>query len=422
MNREELTRQSVAAVHVPYRTDSLSVFPRHAERVTAPSAITPGSSAQRQQAHETATSEPVPALAGVTASAASGTSGSSKHEKLIHVLETGPLRVAVQCAVRVGEASWLEVVVSLERGADLLRFDCVAEWHERHQLLKAEFPFEIMPAQGVASFEIQYGYAARANHSNTSWDEARYEVCAQRWADCSEHGFGCSLLNDCKHGHSVLGSTMSLSLLRAPKTPDPTADMGHHVFSYALRPHAGSALDAHTLRAAVAFNTPLRLSSSTHSMGSTSAALSARPLPPACFFWVEGHDSCSGNSRDESAITTATAAIASAIILDAVKLAEDGSGDVILRLYEAHGGRATATVRTASLFKRAYRTNLMEEPFDGAAAGVSASLDASVTPQLGTSLQLTLRPFEVATLRLSPTSVGNGGVDNGAVRVEGGKL
>ena len=47
-----------------------------------------------------------------------------------------------------------------------------------------------------------------------------------------------------------------------------------------------------------------------------------------------------------------------AIILDAVKQAEDGSADIILRLYEAHGGRATATVRTAAMIQRAYRTNV----------------------------------------------------------------
>jgi alpha-mannosidase len=183
----------------------------------------------------------------------------------------------------------------------------------------------------VASFEIQYGHATRNNHTNTSWDEAQYEVCAQRWADLSEHGFGVSLLNDNKHGHSVIGSTLSLSLLRAPKTPDPTADMGRHVFSYALMPHSGSPLDAETTKAAMDYNTPL--------------------VTAVCGGGGGGDGTPAIFRADETA----------GVILDTVKLAEDGGG-VVLRLYEAHGGRSTALVRSAATFGSAHRCNLMEEP------------------------------------------------------------
>ena len=75
-------------------------------------------------------------------------------------------------------------------------------------------------------------------------DRAQYEVPGHRWADLSEHGFGAALLTDCKYGYSCHGNELRISLLRAPKSPDPEADMGRHAFAYALLPHAGGWRDA----------------------------------------------------------------------------------------------------------------------------------------------------------------------------------
>ncbi|EQB78107.1 hypothetical protein CB1_000590075 [Camelus ferus] len=75
--------------------------------------------------------------------------------------------------------------------------------------------------------------------------------------DLSEHGFGLALLNDCKYGASVQGSVLSLSLLRAPKSPDATVDMGRHEFTYALMPHeAVTSWSGATLLAPCPFRTP----------------------------------------------------------------------------------------------------------------------------------------------------------------------
>jgi len=88
-----------------------------------------------------------------------------------------------------------------------------------------------------ATYEIQYGHLERNVHTNTSWDEAKFEVCAHKWADLSDHGFGLSLLNDCKYGYAVRKDALDLALLRAPKSPDWDADQGAHLFTYALLPH-----------------------------------------------------------------------------------------------------------------------------------------------------------------------------------------
>ena len=87
-----------------------------------------------------------------------------------------------------------------------------------------------------ATYEIQYGHVERPTHANTRWDVARFEVCAHKWADLSEPGYGVALLNDCKYGYDIPGNVMRLSLLRAPPGPIPEADRGHHRFAYACSP------------------------------------------------------------------------------------------------------------------------------------------------------------------------------------------
>ena len=96
------------------------------------------------------------------------------------------------------------------------------DWHEEHTLLKVCFRLAVHAR--TATYEMPFGYAERPTHWSTSWDRARYEVPGHRWADLSEHGFGVALLNDCKYGWSCLGDELRLSLLRAPRMPDPDAD------------------------------------------------------------------------------------------------------------------------------------------------------------------------------------------------------
>ena len=73
--------------------------------------------------------------------------------------------------------------------------------------------------------------------------------------------------------------------------------------------------------------------------------------------------------------------------IDAVKLADDGSGDLIVRLHEACGDRAPITVSATNRIGEAWRCNLMEHPQRGEEVGDGA-------------LALSLQPFELVTLRL----------------------
>ena len=235
-------------------------------------------------------------------------------------------------------------------------FETEVEWRQRHQLLKAVFPLELHTTQ--AAYEIQFGHVYRPTHSNTSWDAAKFEVCAHKWADLSENGYGVSLLNDCKYGHSAEGSTLTLSLLKSATYPDPEADQGHHTFTYSLLPHAGDFRKAGTIQESYCLNQPLM----------------AAPLPgdgaglPGTFSLVH----CDQPN----------------IILETVKQAEDGE-DLIVRFYEAFDRRVRATLTLGIPFSGAEVCDLMEDPIAGAEISVN-----------GQDITLPVRNFEIVTLRI----------------------
>jgi alpha-mannosidase len=192
----------------------------------------------------------------------------------------------------------------------------------------------------------------RPTHRNTSWDGARFEVCAHRFADLSEPGYGVALLNDGKYGHSARDNVLGISLLRGPLYPDPLADEGEHRFTYSLFPHPGDWAQAGVAREAHALNSPLIVAE-------------GRAEPAAYgFLEAEGLE----------------------LALGALKPAEDGRGE-ILRLYEPHGARGECTLRFAGPPESVQRTNLLEEP-----EGTVEVRDDTV--------HLPVRPFEVVTLRI----------------------
>jgi alpha-mannosidase len=237
------------------------------------------------------------------------------------VLSPGPLRAEVAFTRRVGERSSLRQVVRLDADAKRVEVHTEADWHEEHALLKVCFPLAVRAAN--ATYEMPFGFAERPTHFSTSFDRARYEVPGHRFADLSEHGFGAAILTDSKYGYSCLGNELRVSLLRAPKSPDPDADMGRHVFAYALYPHAGGWREGGVLAEAIRFNAPLR--------------------------WTEGIGTSFALTTDPN------------VVLDTIKRGER-SDDLVLRLYETHGARGTARVRLRDAPRRARVANALEEP------------------------------------------------------------
>jgi alpha-mannosidase len=239
----------------------------------------------------------------------------------------------------------------LDAGSRVLRFECEVDWQEEHKLLKVAFPVAVRSPR--ATYEIQFGHVERTTHENTSWDQARFEVCAHRWADLGEAGYGVALLNDCKYGYDIHGSVMRLSLLRAPTHPDPAADRGSHRFTYALMPHRGDFREAGVIAAAEDLNAPLRV---------------AR-----------------GGARGERSLVEVDTP---QVVVEAIKRAED-SDALIVRLYEAWGGRCAARLRTTLPASRAYLCDLLERNLE----------EVSVTDGV---IRLELGPFKILTLKLEP--------------------
>ncbi len=239
------------------------------------------------------------------------------------IVEAGPLRGALEFEVEISPKSRLKQIVSLTAISHQLVFDTQVDWYESHKFLKVAFPFNLRAA--AATYEIQFGYLQRPTHFNNRWDMARFEVCAHRWADYAEPDYGVALLNDSKYGYAAHGNVMRLSLLRAPKSPDPQADMGNHAFRYALLPHTGTAMEAGVIEAGYSFNNPLLV-----------YPTQAEPTSQS-FFQVTG----------------------GSLVLDTVKKAEDSQA-LILRMYEAHGKRGTARISSTLPVTRVAQCNLLE--------------------------------------------------------------
>ena len=216
--------------------------------------------------------------------------------------------------------------ITLSEGSDRVDFDNYVDWHEDHVLLKAAFPLDIIADN--ATYEIQFGHVQRPTHRNTSWDEAKFEVSAHKWADLSDASCGVSLLNDCKYGYNCEENVLKISLLKAATYPNPQADRGEHNFTYSIYPHAGNVVQADTLKEGYKLNKPL-----------VAVPVTGKGTVPA----------------EYSLVSSSTEAFA----VDTVKKGEY-CDDIIVRGYENKGGKADVTLTFGFDVKKAYMCDLME--------------------------------------------------------------
>lgn len=280
--------------------------------------------------------------------------------------------------VRTMGASAVTQRITVAPGSPSVAITTVVDWQEREKLLKLGFPLDVRADRSAA--ETQFGHVVRPTHTNTSWEAAKFEICAHRWIHVGEPGYGVAISNDSTYGHDVTrsirehdgGTTTSvrLSLLRAPKFPDPGADRGQHELTVTIRPGAGI---AEAVQEGYRTNLAPRL------------VRGAAPVEPL--------------------VTVSNPAL----VVEAVKLAEDGSGDVIVRLYESLGGRARGTVaanfpargvRTVDLLERDTEEPGVEQreaelPESAGGSGARSGTGG------GAVAELSLRPFQLVTLRFA---------------------
>ncbi|WP_309097425.1 glycoside hydrolase family 38 C-terminal domain-containing protein [Streptomyces sp.] len=273
----------------------------------------------------------------------------------VTVVEQDPLIGAIRVERSFGKGSTITQTITLRAGSPRIDVETDIDWHETEKILKAAFPVDIRAPHSSA--EIQFGHIQRPTHTNTSWEAARFEVSGHRWVHIGEPGYGVAVINDSTYGHDVTRTvredggtttTVRLSLVRAPRIPDPEADQGRHRLTYALLP--GARIED-AVAEGYALNLPLRV-----------ADAAGAPEPVVS---VEGEG----------------------VTVEAVKLADDTSGDVVVRLYESRGGRATGVLHTGFPLAGAQITDLLERPLQ----------DADRT---GGGVAVALRPFQILTLRL----------------------
>ncbi|MFZ1412928.1 MAG: glycoside hydrolase family 38 C-terminal domain-containing protein [Micropruina sp.] len=231
------------------------------------------------------------------------------------------------------------------------------DWHEQQRLLKLAFPLRVEARESIA--ETQFGHVRRPVHENTSWDEARFEIVAQRWIHVSDGARGAAVLNDATYGHDVTRipdpsgdgaqylTQIRQTLLRGPQYPDPDSDQGAHTFRTRLLVDADLAA---VVESAYDLSMPMIV--------------------------IDGA---------EHEIDPLVHLDGAGLVIDTVKLAEDGSGELIVRLYESLGkpSHGELSIDGATV----WAVNLLEDAMD-------KRLD-----RMGGVVHFDLRPFEILTLR-----------------------
>jgi len=268
-------------------------------------------------------------------------------------LDKGPVR-----ATLLVERTFLESTISqkIHFYADIRRidFETYVDWNQSQLLLKARFGTDIMSP--TATYDIQFGNVSRPTHKNTTWDEARFETCAHKWADLSEGGYGVSILNDCKYGHAIHDGIIALTLIKSGIEPHQTADREEHWFTYSLLPHCGTWQTGGTVESA-------------HSLNAPAYAVALEPnsdTPPTSFSFI---NTCSRN-----------------INIETVKKAESNDS-VIVRMHEFQNTRTDATVKLHSQATKIFETDCLENRIKEVAENTN-------------EFQIEMKPFEIKTFEL----------------------
>ncbi len=249
--------------------------------------------------------------------------------------------------------SKIEQKIVLAQLSSRIEFRTIVDWKELHRLLKAAFPVNVYSDNVIN--EIQFGYIERPVHRSRPYDQDRFEVCNHRYSALCDNTHGAAVLNESKYGMSANGNSLELTLLRAAASPELPSDNHVHEFTYAFTAFEGPFVQSDVVRQGLELNVPVKV------MPGTAEAFSA--------FAVESES----------------------VILDTVKQAEDGSKDLVLRLYESKKAAGKACLVTKLPVKKAFVCDMLENP---------EQLVTLYKEGEKTYIDLDFRAFEIKTLRL----------------------
>ena len=239
--------------------------------------------------------------------------------------------------------------IILRKDSRRLDFETEIDWKEPHSLLKVDFCSNIYTDSLLS--EIQFGHIKRPNHKNRQHDADQYEVCQHKWSALAEPNRGLAILNDCKYGISADNGRMSLTLIKTSAAPAMHSDECLHQFTYSVMPYTGTFFESKVINEAYELNYPVICN-----MGKTETA---------SYFKISAEN----------------------VILETVKPAEDGSQDIILRLYESKNAYTKFNIDFGFDICEAFTTNMLEE-------------NQNKLVIQNNSLELELKPFEIVTIRI----------------------
>ncbi len=309
-------------------------------------------------------------------------------EPKIEIAESGPVRAGIRIEIEwPGGARTAQTVLMYH---DLPIVECRIEgfWNEQAAQLAVDFPVDF---QGSAFTEIPFGYLDWREHRDAVAETSALQRAGlkfegvldtghaapqNRWAAIEDGDWTLGLLNDAKPAVRIRHDGLQLPILRTPpfvargnnvKNPKPKPgepgfgapshnDIGEFEARYALVVGKASWRKMDLPRRGAAFNQPL--------IGVVAEA-AAGPLPS---------ESKLLQIRPES------------LMISCLKMAEDGSGESILRVYEAQGRPAEAFIalpRAAEVWE----TDMLEN-------------NGTRPVGQGCELRLAFRPHEIKTLRI----------------------
>ncbi|NQT60783.1 MAG: alpha-mannosidase [Bacteroidetes bacterium] len=264
--------------------------------------------------------------------------------------------------------------IEIVHGSRQINFHTEIDWNSPGVMVKTSFPLTV--EADYADCEIQFGNVKRPTHDNTSWDLAKDEIPSQKWVDISCRNYGVALLNNGKYGYRVKDSVLELTLLRSVLYPgvkissdadDVSAkdmdysDLCRQSFTYALYPHQGDYASGKVVERGYELNQSLRTVPFAMHFGS---------LPPRySFFQIDGEG----------------------IVIETVKKAED-DGDIVIRMYEAHGEKSSALLTSFLSVTSVEEVNLMEEN--------PVPLTYTIDGKDSAEIPLLFNPFEIKTLKI----------------------
>ena len=271
----------------------------------------------------------------------------------LELVESNAVRSVIRATYKFNKSTIWQDVILYSNGESVV-FDTTVDWHESDKVLKAGFDVSVIDTD--ATYDIAHGAIRRPTHWNTSFDLTRFEVAAHKWADLSEGGYGCSIINDCKYGYDIHNSHMRITLMRAPTCPDRTGDHGINTFKYAFHPHQDD-WRFDTVQQAITFN-----------------------VPPVAVYNAEATE---GTLGGEIRFVTW---LENNLAVDAIKKAQDGRG-YIIRVVEEEQKRGECEMKLNFAFDKVYECNMIEE-------------DIAEIPVQDNGFSFNIKPFQVKTFRV----------------------